>query len=386
MRQWTGNSGSRPKPASVGVQLAPDRWAEHCWHTENKLHQLSPYIGKLKSSIAEDVVGEHSREGDTVLDPFCGSGTIPLVAAMGGRSVVASDSSLYSFVLTKAKLSPPKTVNGALSRVTRRFEASQNRNCPDLRSVPKWVRAFFHPGTLRDAIRFADECAERKDYFLLACFLGILHHQRPGFLSYPSSHLVPYLREKNFPREKHPELYGKRDLLPRMEKKVCRALSRASGFHGIYSMGRTVLHRHISNLRLPRRSVNTIITSPPYMNALDYVRDNRLRMWFLDRSTQDYSPEGTDTRESFGDLVSNLAQLSQSSLRRGGKCVIIVGETVRRKRMEGHPADWVLQGMAREAPSLELLEILEDSIPDVRRSRRSGSATKKEMFLVFRRR
>ena len=27
--------------------------------------------------------------------------------------------------------------------------------------------------------------------------------------------------------------------------------------------------------------IDCVITSPPYMNALDYGRDNRLRLWFL---------------------------------------------------------------------------------------------------------
>ena len=42
--------------------------------------------------------------------------------------------------------------------------------------------------------------------------------------------------------------------------------------------------------------VDAIVTSPPYMNALDYVRDNRLRMWVLDRRTANYSPEPTENQ------------------------------------------------------------------------------------------
>src|SRR6202035_5776021 len=82
----------------------------------------------------------------------------------------------------------------------------------DLRTVPAWVRAFFHRETLRVALAFRDACVSRNEQFLLACLLGILHHQRPGFLSYPSSHLVPYLRDRKFPESDFPEMYLERDV------------------------------------------------------------------------------------------------------------------------------------------------------------------------------
>lgn len=47
---------------------------------ESSIHQLSPYVGKLKSGMAGALVREFSREGDVVLDPFCGSGVVPVEA------------------------------------------------------------------------------------------------------------------------------------------------------------------------------------------------------------------------------------------------------------------------------------------------------------------
>ena len=48
---------------------------------------------------------------------------------------------------------------------------------------------------------------ETQDYFTLSCLLGILQHVPPGFLSYPASHLVPYLRTSKYPPEKHQAMY-----------------------------------------------------------------------------------------------------------------------------------------------------------------------------------
>lgn len=100
---------------------APTEWSHSCANFEPKLHQLSPYIGKLKSTIAEDLIKKYSCEGDTVLDPFSGSGTIPLCAAYLRRGVVAADVSQYSAILTRGKLFPPKNVDEALFRLRGRI-------------------------------------------------------------------------------------------------------------------------------------------------------------------------------------------------------------------------------------------------------------------------
>jgi len=92
----------------------PD-WAPSCVKSECSLHQLSPYIGKLKRSIASFLVQHYSKAGDLVIDPFCGAGTVPLEAVCQGRKVFAVDHSAYAAVLTVGKLSAPSTTAEASS-------------------------------------------------------------------------------------------------------------------------------------------------------------------------------------------------------------------------------------------------------------------------------
>src|SRR5271154_7164939 len=74
--------------------------------------------------------------------------------------------------------------------------------------------------------RMVSRAAAAQTMVPLASLLGILHHQRPGFLSFPSSHTVPYLRGKAFPRWKYPKLYEYRSHADRFEAKVERAFRR----------------------------------------------------------------------------------------------------------------------------------------------------------------
>ena len=141
----------------------------------------------MKTSMACSLILDQTRQGDLVVDPFCGSGVVALEAATHGRRVAAGDWNAYAILLTRAKLFPPPNLQIAQRRLGDTWKLSRALlTAQDLWTVPLWVRRFFHPETLRSALAFRDACVTRCDDFLLACLLGILHHQRPGFLSYPS--------------------------------------------------------------------------------------------------------------------------------------------------------------------------------------------------------
>lgn len=363
------------------VVTAPPDWKLPATQADCRLHQLAPYIGKLKPVIARELLQRFTKPGDLVLDCFSGSGTVPLEAVLLGRNVLAFDSNPYAVTLTRAKLEAPTSLERATLALEQRLTDAEKRPRYDAEAIPEWVRKFFHPNTLQNALRFADECIDKDDQFLLGCLLGILHHQRPGFLSYPSSHLVPYLRDRKFPRSEYPEMYEERALSPRLLAKVRRAFKEPR-VRPAEIQARTA-QADIVGLTLDLE-IDAIVTSPPYMNALDYVRDNRLRMWFLDRRTENYSPEPTEKKEQFDTLTLAFATNALSRLRAGGRCVLIVGETVLRKRTRSHPAERILAKLLAVDPALEVEQVIHDEIPDVRRSRRLGAATKRELILVLR--
>jgi hypothetical protein len=63
--------------------------------------------------------------------------------------------------------------------------------------------------------------------------------------------------------------------------------------------------------------------------------------------------------------------------------VLVVGETVQRKRHTNHPAAHIAAAIQSLGQEYRLSTMTEDCIPDVRRSRREYRATKKELILVF---
>ena len=333
--------------------------------------------------MARFLIQRYTRPGDLVVDPFCGSGVVALEAIAGNRRVLAGDWNSYAVLLTRAKLYAPVTVEDAEARLRAIWKDSRKRlTYQDLRRVPVWIRRFFHKETLRSALAFRDECVEKRDDFLLACLLGILHHQRPGFLSFPSSHLVPYLRNRTFPRDCFPEMYEERDVLVRLHAKVRRTFRRPPK---PFLQPRSVAHVDARLLPVTDR-VHAIVTSPPYMNELDYVRDNRLRLWFIERKLPDRNePRGRSREEAFCGLLSDVCTRLGPKVVPGGRIILVVGDVSRGRRRPSCTATLTHTVFSRERllRGFKLDRVYCDTIPDIRRSRRECKGTKTETVLVY---
>ena len=312
---------------------------------------------------------------------FCGSGTIPLEAARLGRHIFASDSSKYAIVLTKGKLYSPPTLASALRTANAYLSQARHYTNPEISLFPSWVREFFNPLTLQETARFTQLLLQKRAYFHLACVLGILHHQRPGFLSYPSSHLVPYLRTRLFPKSSYPDLYEYREIGPRLEAKIRRAYKRPSP-HSLRHFITDIRRAAAQTVTLPSH-IDCVLTSPPYMNALDYRRDNRLRLWFLGEDCEAWQDKQLITDDHFLRLMEPLLDQLKHKIRLGGYCILILGEKTFRSGQHT-PADLMLNLFSSATGVFSLENVISDSIPDIRRSRRHLRGVRKEQVLIFR--
>jgi len=255
----------------------------------------------------------------------------------------------------------------------------------DLSDIPEWVQEFFHPDTLREVLVAFRVLRENEDYFLISCLLGILHHVRPGFLSYPASHLVPYLRKTKYPPAKFPEMYAYRSLRSRLLAKIVRAYRRAMLPDDWEKRQSQVWNTNSMSLPIQDGTVDAIISSPPYFGALDYARDNRLRLWFL--GCQDWKILDASL------TANNKVYLPQMSvclremcrvLKDGHYCVLVSGD-VERNGEKKHTAEILADLAVNATEDRFIIELIyDDIIPDERRSRRRTKTTKFDRILVLR--
>lgn len=355
-------------------------WQGSCVGSESTLHQIAPYIGKMKSTMAKQLIREYSKKGSLILDPFVGSGVVALESLIEGRSIIAGDINPYAIILTKGKLEAPLNLVDALAKVDHYLKLMRKaESMKQLETVPCWVKEFFHPETLAEIINLNSILMESKEYFLQSCLLGILHHQRPGFLSFPSSHLVPYLRTRSFPREKYPELYEYRAVEPRLKAKVQRVYRRFPEIDPM--LHRACYQGDAARVQFKANTIDAVITSPPYMNALDYARDNRLRLWFLGTNELEKYDERVDTEKKFIKLMTNCLLKLNVAVKKGGHCIFVLGEI--RTQYKATIIDRFLDIIDR-IDGFRIDEVLKDNIPDIRRSRRDCRGTKREWIIVLR--
>ncbi|GBC61199.1 hypothetical protein DENIS_2159 [Desulfonema ishimotonii] len=367
------------------LRLDAELWKGSYNGKESKLHQLSPYVGKLKSGMVHVLLNLYSKPGESVLDPFSGSGVVPLEAVLNGRRAFANDLSPYAYTLTRGKLEAPENLVLAMEKAQKVLkEVRQKASTVNLEEIPNWISVFFHPDTLKEIVSAFKILREREDYFLLSCLLGILHHVRPGFLSYPSSHLVPYLRTKKYPPDQYPEMYEYRDLQSRLIAKVRRAY-RYPLPSGIWKNRRyKVWQVNAMNLPIPDESIDTIISSPPYFGALDYARDNRLRLWFL--GCEDWKALDEKLTANSKVYIPQMSECLKEMfrvLKSNGYCVLVLGDVERDGKIR-RTAE-VLADIAIEISNRQFIieTIYDDKIPDDRRSRRRTKTTKFERILVM---
>jgi SAM-dependent methyltransferase len=360
------------------------------WHgsfnsRESTLQQLSPYVGKMKSGMARVLVNLYSEPGDTVLDPFSGSGVVPLEAALAGRQAWANDLSPYAYVLTRGKLEAPGSEQVAINRTKALIETvEQGASSVDLSGVPEWVCEFFHPDTLREVLVALRVLLQQEDYFLTACLLGILHHVRPGFLSYPASHLVPYLRKNKYPPDEFPEMYTYRDLRSRLLAKVKRAYRRHMLPIDWEQREYRVWRVNAMTLPVEDGTVDAIISSPPYFGALDYARDNRLRLWFL--GCKDWKELDASLTANKGVYLPQMRVCLREMYRvlsPGGYCVLVLGDVDRDGKIRRTAEILAELAVGATDGGFVVETIYDDRIPDKRRSRRNTKTTKFERILVM---
>ena len=99
------------------------------------------------------------------------------------------------------------------------------------------------------------------------------------------------------------------------------------------------------------------------MNALDYSRDNRLRLWLINPSLVSCADNDvTSRRQAFIEAITTVADKVELALKARGYRLFVVGEEFRRS-YEAHPSDAVIAIMAQRAQSLRLTTVLVTIFP-----------------------
>lgn len=369
----------------IATRLSERLGSYDCERLESSLQNLSPYEHRLKPSTVQALIELYSRPGDVVLDPFAGSGTVPLEAVLAERFAWANDLNPYAYRVTQGKLSAPSSERIAIQQVKAAMAAiAPMISKIDLDSVPAWVQDFFHPDTLREIVAAFQHLRQQPNDFLLACLLGILHHVLPSYLSYPSNQQAPYLRRGTYPPEQFPHLYTYRDLRSRLIAKVRRTYRHPCLPDCWQQRQYQVWQTNSMHLPITDASVDAVISRPPHPGAFEYARDQRLRLWFL--GCENWKALHRNLISSpqvfFEQMFTCLQELARV-LKPQAYCVLVVGEVQQHGKNQGI-AEALAELVGQATDNQLRIETIYDDLPEGQRSRSNLKPVKFDRILVMR--
>jgi hypothetical protein len=287
----------------------------------HSLHEIS-YRACFKPQLPRFFIDRLTEPGDVVHDPFMGRGTTPLEAALAGRAPAGSDVNPLSAMLVAPRLDPP-----TMAEIAARLDAIDWRREGE---APAELLAFFHPETLAAiaALRahLAERPLERADAWIRMVALNRLTGHSPGFFSVytlPPNQAVSAASQRkiNAARGQTPPRRDVPALILRKSKSLL-----ADGPPPPHPPARLATGAAARTDFLADASVDLVVTSPPFLDVVDYAGDNWLRAW-LAGVDADAVPITIARREEdwIAFVRAALAELARV-VRPGGHVAFEVGE------------------------------------------------------------
>ena len=330
----------------------------------HSLHEIS-YRACFKPQLPEYFIERFTEPGDLVVDPFLGRGTTPIQAHLMGRRAAGSDINPLCSMLTQPRFNPPllDEVESRLLSVIRKFKV-QDFSLDAVASLHKETEhdedvstddllVFYHPHTLWQLLELKKWFANQKsqgsfdevDSWIRMVCINRLSGHSSGFFSVrtmPPNQAVSVesQRQINLRKGQKPE---PRDVAKIVIKKS-RSLLRSVQFnkHQLSLLDDSQHEEQQKTDRLPSPALETtsadnlfylddsstdlIVTSPPFLNIVDYKKDNWLRCWFAGIDVKKLKISTYSSIEDWSNFVRSAFEEMCRVTREQGHIAFEVGE------------------------------------------------------------
>jgi DNA modification methylase len=227
-------------------------------------------LQKIEALTAVDAV---------VLDPMCGSGTVPRLALLERRKAIATDVDPLAVLITRTACKPTWSAD-----LEARAKAVVDEARKEGTALPGWITddeptrefvSYWFAKPQRVALSRLARVLERRpskdDPLRVALSRIIVTKDAGASLARDTSHSRPHkVRESN-----DFDVFAKFIDSARRLEQIAEADDDAPA-----ASIRTVDARSLSSFVKPA-SVDLIVTSPPYLNAIDYLRGHRMSLVWL---------------------------------------------------------------------------------------------------------
>lgn len=299
----------------------------------NALHEIS-YRACFKPQLPRFFIERLTEPGDRVYDPFMGRGTTLLEAALLGRVPVGNDVNPLSLTLCRPRLQPPE-----LPEVSERLASVDWEGAHE--ELPEDLLVFYHPQTLRRILALRRYLMRRRetgeldsvDEWLAMVAVNRLTGHSAGFFSVYSlpPNQATSVRAQRRINERRGQIPPERDLIAIVLKKT-RQLLRDCDPDVRSTLSRVAPQAQMLSCpagetqAIESGSVALVVTSPPFLNVVQYAADNWLRCWFLGVDAGSVAISTPSNVKRWQSIMTGVFRELSRVLRAGGHVAFEVGE------------------------------------------------------------
>ena len=296
------------------------------------LHEVS-YRACFKPQLPRFFIERLTQPGDRVYDPFMGRGTTLIEAALLGRIPLGCDVNPLSVRLVRPRLRPP-----TLQAITDRLKSIDLGSTGEIRED---LLVFYHPETLKAITGLRQYLLERStagaldpvDDWIGMVALNRLTGHSPGFFSVytlPPNQATSVTRQIriNEKRKQVPPFRDIREIILKKSKQLLGEMGVAtrSGLEEMGAQAELLTSVSSSTPQLKSDSVHLVVTSPPFLNIVQYATDNWLRCWFVGVDASAVPITMTSRVARWREVMSEVLRELRRVLRPGGYVAFEVGE------------------------------------------------------------
>lgn len=360
--------------------------------SESPFSNLHFHPGRFISQIPATLIGRLTNPGDTVLDPYCGSGTSLVEAQRLGRRAIGLDMNPVSVLISRGKLIPVRharirtVLRAHLSRFLDQRFASNGIVLSEAVEVPPTVQLekWYHPDTaaeLREIWSYLSRMRGVARQIFEFCFSSILmpacsETRHWGYICDNTRplghHYVDAINVFTSNLRKVDEAYLDRDVGLSLHSAF--PLPVAKVFQGDCAL----LMESMESA-----TVDLVITSPPYFGVIDYVKSQRLTMEWWGYRVDELRATETGARSkrhrlaAYAQYVADIEQAFHQIarvLKPHGVLALLIGQSQRRK----NPLPELLDAAHRSGLRLQY-----EFGREIARSRRQAPSLMSESLYIF---
>ncbi len=313
------------------------------------VHGLHPYLGKFIPQVVEIFLRKYFAPGQTVLDPFCGSGTTLVQAHELGVNAMGYDISAFNVLLCRVKTArynlakARKEVLDILEKVRLATQAdayqptlwTTGTTLPQLSEVDdQYLKEWFAPQALRELLTYR-HLIETGDYeYQDLLKVNLTRSAR-------SARLTTHF-DLDFPKHPQTEPYW-----CYKHSRTCYPTTEAFKFIRRYSMDTlrrikefaarrtdaTVTIHHADSREVVFPPIEGVITSPPYVGLIDYHEQHAYAYHLLgleDRRDDEIGPAANgssqEARQQYQSDIAEVFRRVADSMPPGGRIIVVAGD------------------------------------------------------------